>query len=537
MTAQDYLKRWEALTSSDHYTNNQTLSQDVASLFLPRRGDILEHKSTGKEAGWYEHIYEPAPINAAQILATGQYDLLFSGMWFETNDPVVGEEDHKRYQAYSEVGNRMRNAINASNFNLEVQEFLSDRSAIHTALLLIEDYEGEIVFTHIPSGRYALAENHRKYVDTVFREFKLTARQAEQKFNKEGDVLPKTVTRSLSNPADENKLFTFIHGICPNYDKKAKRGRASDKAWKSVYICKEDSKNIVRESGYDEQPFVCSRYNRWGDSPYGTGPAHIELSRARALQVMKRDILALGSRVSSPGVILPPDMEEWNPYGPNVVTYEAAQLGLPREVRYSENYTIPESIYQNDIRSLEESFLVPLFKLLTSEIERQREKTAYEVGRMLEEQVGRAAPTFQRLNQEVLVPLLTRVFNIMLRNGVFDDLVNDLVVETKEGVGVAEPEINFTSKLAMALKAVESNNFVQWIQENSFILQTQPEKFDVIDTDERLRKSWKNHGLPADEVRDPEEVNEERAQKQQMEAAAMAIQGGQGVADIANKLK
>ncbi len=46
-TAKDDLKLYKALTGHEHYTNNRTLSQDVASLFAPRRSDIAEEKSEG----------------------------------------------------------------------------------------------------------------------------------------------------------------------------------------------------------------------------------------------------------------------------------------------------------------------------------------------------------------------------------------------------------------------------------------------------------------------------------------------------------
>lgn len=538
-SAQDDIKLYEALTKSTYYVNDRTLSQDVASLFAPRRADISEQKSEGTEAGWYDKIYEPHPINAANTLSTGQYDLLFTGKWFETDAPVEAPT-HEQKKAYFEAGKRMRREIDASNFKLEVQEFLFDRSTTHTSALLIEQRKGRAMFTHIPRGRYAIAEDPDKYVDTLVRWFKLTARQAVQKFDEEDDTLPPKVLDAAKNVSTENKEFTFIHVIRPNYQRDPNSDHKKDKPWSSRYVCKDQADMHVRVSGYDEQPFVVSRFNRWGDSPYGTGPAHIELGRARGLQVMRRDLLALGSRVSSPGVVrLGGSNEDWDPYGENIVSEEEAALGLPREVRYAENYTIPESLYESEKRALDETFFVPLFRLLTSEIEQKREKTAYETQKMLEEQVGRASPTFSRLNEEVLNILLNRVFGIMLRLGRFDDILDGLILdEVGEGkVNVREPAINFTSKLAMAMKAVQSNSFMQWLSENQLIIELRPDVLDNFDWDKKARDSWEDHGLPVDQMASEDDVEQYREQQRQLQQAAIALQGAEQMSNVTKNLK
>jgi hypothetical protein len=533
MEAKDYIQRYSDLTSSEHYTNNRTLSQDVASLFLPRRSDISEKKSTGTDAGWYDHIYESAPINAAQILAAGQFDLLFSGKWFEARSPFANST-HEQEQAYSIVGERMEKAIAESNFKLEIQEFLADRSTIHTSAVLAEDGPRGLHFTHLPYGCYAIDEDYMKYVDTLFREFKLTARQAAQKFNEPDDVLGEKITKALADPAQASKKFTFIHCIEPRLNRRNSPSK-KDKPWKSVYICKEDEL-VVREGGYDEQPFVCSRFNRWGDSPYGTGPAHVELATARALQKMKQTWLALGDRITSPGIFVGPDQEDDpNPFGITVVSEQSAAMGLPREWKAQGDYNISLDAIDREIRKLEESFFVPLFKLLTSDSERQREKTAYETAKMLEEQVGRASPTFSRLNEEVIEPLLTRVFAIEMRRGTFNDVIEELIAVDADGTpsGIESPKIEFTSKLAQAMKAIEGNAFVQFLNEMGMVFEMFPEAKDNFNIDKWARRSWKNKGLPMDALMSEDEVGEARQQRAQMMQAQAALEAGTQASQIA----
>lgn len=524
---QTYVKRAEALFSSTHYENNARISQDVASLFLPRRSDIQTKKMEGTDEGWYDHLYETAPIEIARTLAQGQYDLLFTGNWFETQRPGFDPDaSHEQDVAYSEVGRRMRKRLEGSNFKLEIQEFLADRSTVHTSVILEEEDDDEVIFfSEIPPGNYAIAENHKKRVDLLCIRFTMTARQAMMKFSKETDRLPQSI-RDAHAETKMEKTFEFYHFIEPRIGGIAGTDDPKKMPWASVYISKEDN-TIVREWGYHEQPFMVSRFDRWGNSPYGTGPAHIELARARGLQQIKRTWLALGERVSRPGVFVSEDQEFTDTvkyFGPTKISREDAALGLPREWNTSANYDINKDVLREEITAMEETFFIPLFKLLLSDTD--REKTAFEVQKMLEEQVGRAAPTFSRLDQEVIVLLLQRTFNIMLRAGDFDDLLETLAVTNEAGevIGVQEPEIIFTSKLASAMKAVEANNVTQFLNSIGFVVELDQTVLDNADWDKTFRRMWKNSGLPVDELNSDSKVKEKREQRAQAEQAMMAAQ-------------
>ena len=541
MSAENYIKRVEGLFSSTEFVNNQTLSQDVASLFIPRRSEIQSQKGKGTTEGWYDFIYEPAPIETAKILTQGQYDLLFTGKWFETQAPrsADGNVPHERKVAYSKVGERMLEVIQRSNFKLEIQEFLADRSTVHTSLILCEgDEEDTVFFTQLPPGQYAIAENHKKRVDMVARKFKLTARQAKQKFNKETDKLGPKVLEAYGNPAKQDERFEFCQIIEPRL-KGAVDGSQNpkEKPWASVYVCIDD-RSLVRESGYDEQPFMCSRFERWGDSPYGTGPAHMELARARGLQKMKQTWLALGDRHTSPGIFVAPDQEEdVDLYGTTVVSLESAAAGLPREWRYSGDYNLSLDAIEREIRKMEESFHVPLFKLLTSDMEQRREKTAFEVAKMLEEQVGKANPTFSRLDEEVTKPILNRIFGIMARDGEFDDLLENLVLTVDgEGARIELPEIVFTSKLAQASKITQSNGYLQFLNTLSYVIDHKPETLDNTNWDLVWRRLWKDTGLPIEDLFSEDDVKQTREVQAQMAQASIALQQGNEASQIAKNV-
>ena len=516
-------QRIKRMFTSSEWMNNASISQDVASLFIPRRANILDTKMTGTEVGWYDHIIEPAPMEIARTLAQGQYDLLFTGDWFEAMPPMEEPTDSQE-KAYSEVGKRMRDTIDGSNFKLEVQEFLSDRSTVHTAVVMCdEDKEDTIFFMNQVPGKYAIAEDYKKRVDTLARKLPLTARQIKQKFNKSTDNIPDKVLKAIED-GKHDRVFEVEHLVEPRDPDDVVKGSDNPKKmpYSSVYMLGGDT---IRSGGYREQPFFASRFDRWGDSPYGTGPAHVELSRARSLQKMRQAHIALGDRLTNPGLFVSPHQEDAiKPFGVTVVSREDNAAGLPREWNTTARYDVTIDVIDREIAQMEEVFFVPLFKLLMNDTD--REKTAFEVQKMLEEKIGRAAPTFSRLDSEVMKPLLSRVFNIMLRAGKFDDILEDLLVidpETGEE-GVGEPMINFTSKLAQAMRAVRSNSVIQFVQSMAGVTEFKPEVMDNTNWNLTYRRMWKDAGNPAEELRDLETVEDDQ---EQMKAAQQAMVAGQ----------
>lgn len=539
--AQSIKNRLKRMFGHQHFINNKAISQDVASLFIPRRSNIEEEKPVGDIAGWYDHILDPTPIEVARTLSQGQFDLLFTGDWFEAREPFVqeqGEQESRQHRvdstakAYSKVGVDMRDVLEGSNFKLEIQEFLADRSTVHTSAILVEAHPEQVVIFHnLDAGTYAIAENHEKRVDTLARKFNLTARQVVQKFDKETDTIPDRVRQAMeANRPDQSFMVQQL--IEPRMEEDVVPGSDNPKemAFASFYVIGTD---LVREGGYHEQPFMVSRFDRWGDSPYGTGPAHIELARARSLQKMRQAMLALGDRITNPGLFISEDQEgEINPFGNTIVSREDAAVQLPREWNTNARYDVTLDVIQREHQLMEETFFVPLFKLLLNDTD--REKTAFEVQKMLEEQVGRAAPTFARLDSEVIVPLLLRVFNIMLRAKRFSAIEDELTIIDEEGEpGIAQPSINFTSKLAQAMKAVRSNTVIQFLNSLGFVFELRPEILMNTDWNKTYRRMWKDAGNPIDELEDARKVEEQQQAQQEAALAQQAAEAGATAAKAA----
>jgi hypothetical protein len=144
----------------------------------------------------------------------------------------------------------------------------------------------------------------------------------------------------------------------------------------------------------------------------------------------------------------------------------------PEEWATSGRYDVGQDRIQFKRQQIEQAFFTDLFQLLTSMTERGREKTAFEVSEMLSEKVGRFHPTFTRLNTEFSKPFLNRIFSICFRKGLFPEPPDDII--TERGT-IETPKVEFTSKIAMLLKARQNGDFMQFLNLVAQMAQIDPE--------------------------------------------------------------
>jgi hypothetical protein len=131
-----------------------------------------------------------------------------------------------------------------------------------------------------------------------------------------------------------------------------------------------------------------------------------------------------------------------------------------------------------------------------------------------------------------------RVFAIMARKGKFDDLAPDMVGKDENGnIGVRTPAIQFTSKLALAMRAVQSNAMVTFQTVTAGFVSLKPDLLDNIQLDGAYRRLWTDLGLPKEDLMSMDDVDAMRSQREQMQQMAMAAQAAPGIAAMAKAAK
>lgn len=299
----------------------------------------------------------------------------------------------------------------------------------------------------VPMGELYFKENHQGAVDTVIRWFRLTARQAKQKWP---DTFPAMLQTALEQGSEMK--FDFLHRVYPNKEYEKGRLDINGKRFRSVYVCMQ-SKTLLQEGGYRSFPYEVNRYDQAPGEVYGRGPAMMVLPALKTLNAEKRTFLKQGHRAADPVLLtfddglLSFDMTPGaqNPGGMNSDGKPLVGILPTGQIQVSEEMMTEEKNLIND------AFLVSLFQIMMD----PRVMTATQVIELANEKGILLAPTVGRLRPDQLV---MRELDVLNSIGKLPPMPPRLR-EAKAALGVI-----FTSPLAKAMKAQEAAGFFRTIE-------------------------------------------------------------------------
>jgi hypothetical protein len=512
------------------------LAQDIANYVMPRKSQITSTKTEGVE-GFTSDLYNQEAIRCNGILASGQMHWLMEGRWFEFK-PIRDDADDEAKTWYQKCTERMYQLFDASNLYTEAHEMFLDRGACPSAALYVEEGKKSLFnFKAHRWGTYSIEEDSEGLVDTVFCEYKMTARQMVQKFGLDnvGKLIREAYEADGGKQQDQE--FDYIHAIYPREERDMGKLDGSNKPIASVYIAVKD-KHLIQEGGYDEMPTFVTRFLKWGDSAYGYCPAIDALPTIRQLNFIEQQMDALAELKAFPRFLYPADMEGdidmrangGTPFDPNRAD------SIPRTWGTEGEYNIGLERVEKKEELIRKAYLVDLFQML-QQIDGGK-MTAYEVAQRVAEKIPNFSPTFKRLVPELLRPMLLRCFAIAFRAGEFEEPPQSVMVPNDDGTAsLAVPKVALTSKLALTIKGDENNAFLNLMQIWGSIAEMRPDVLDNIDFDKAFRGSAENFGIPADwktSVEDRDAQREARAKQQQMaQAAELAQAGAKAAKDLA----
>ena len=155
---------------------------------LPRKnsftGTGLTHSMRGQTGD--ERIFDSTPMHALELLASSLGGLLTnpSMPWFDitVQDQELGDDKDVR-TFLQQTRERMVRLFNAEDtgFQTHVHELYLDIPLLGTAVMYVEsDPETGVRFSTRPLGEVFVAESARGMIDTVYRRYEISARQAIQ---------------------------------------------------------------------------------------------------------------------------------------------------------------------------------------------------------------------------------------------------------------------------------------------------------------------------------------------------------------------
>lgn len=519
----------------------ETLWQEIAKYVMPRRMPGLNGTSETPSTSNESLLFDTTAVNANLTLANGQLAWMspLEASWFAFEPDDDGDDDGKRW--LSKATDTARNALAVSNFYTGVHEFYLDRGAFGTACLYVEPGRRSLINAQVwPVGSFVIDEDENGIVDTVIREFKLTPRQAVQKFGKDR-VSGKVLKLAEEGGAKALEKISYLHAIYPREDAERDKAKidAPNMPIASVYM-EADGEHICHVGGYEEMPVMVSRYLEWGSGIgglYGWSPAFSALPEARQVNFLQKMLDALAEKQAFPPVLAPEELEGEIDPNAHGVTYFSRDLsqsgGMPKEWMTQGRYDIGLQRVQERQKAINTAFHVDLFQMFA---QLTKQMTAREVAERSQEKLIQFSPTFSRLTAELFNPLLERVFGILLRAGKLGEVPESMVKVVGPGLGfVPVPKVQYSSRIALALRSLPSLGYQRTLERLTTVSQLSPSVLDNYNLDKAERDVALADGVPPDFLRSEAERDELRQQRAQAQAEQAQQEQQAAAADALSK--
>lgn len=502
--------------------------RELADYMMPRKGAAMLGGAAHRrgDAG-DEHIFDSTPLHALEILASALGGLLTNPAlpWFEmrVKDRDKGDSDEVR-RFLQEARERMVSVLNAedSGFQAHVHELYLDIALLGTAVMYVEaDPECVVRFSTRPLGEAYVAESAHSVVDTVFRKYRITLRQAWQEW---GEACSDQIRDRVEEHPEEK--VEILHAVFPRTDRDPFGIGVSNFPWACVYL-ETSSRHLLEESGYMEMPYMVPRWSKAAGDTYGRGPGLTALSDVRVLNAMARTALMAAEKMSDPPLMVPDD-GFLGPVrsGPGGLSY----------YRAGSSDRIEALPVRSDLRAAEQMMAERRDSIRRIFLNEQLQPSegpgisATEAVIRQSEKMRVLGPVLGRLQTEFLSPLIKRVFNIMHRAGALPRF--------PEGLSHADVEVRYTSPVTRAQRQYEAQGLSQ-VMEYLAPLVGSGDAFGIMDnfdTDRVARHAADLFGVPADYLKQEEAVQETREVKGQAGSQAQTAQTIDQVARVAKTL-
>lgn len=524
------LERWEALKSER--TSWMTHWQEISEVLTPRTGRFLV-SDNNKGDKRHRAILDNTGTRALRTLAGG----MMAGMtsparpWFRltTLNPEL-DESYEVKDWLGRVTSLMQMVFAKSNIYQSLTMAYEELGAYGTAaVILYDDPDNVIHCMPLTIGEYAIATDGRGRVNTLYREFRMTVAQLVQEF---GYASCSGATQQMFDKRQYDEWVTVVNAIEPRDMRDPEKIDNKNMPYRSVYFedCSEDKK-ILRESGFRTFPCLCGRWGVSGGDIYGTSPGMEALGDLHQLQQEQLRKSQAIDYQSNPPVLVPADLKDDESAivpGGTVFVDSVSQAQMVRSA-----YDVPlrlDFLLQDiqDVRArINEAFYKDIFMMLTEQ--GGDRMTATEVAERHEEKMLMLGPVLDRLNSEMLDPLITLVFERLQANGMLPPLPEEL-----QGV---ELNVDFISILAQSQKAVTTNAIDRFVNSLNAVAGMKQDVLDKFNADRWADIYADSLGIDAQLIVPDKEVaklREARAQAQAQQAQLeQAQQAASTMKDVA----
>jgi hypothetical protein len=371
-------------------------------------------------------------------------------------------------------------------------------------------------------GSYCLALDGLNKVDTFYREYSMTAGQVVKRFGIE-NVSPHT--RQLFEKGGSESTVNLLHVVEPNDNRDQTLASVKhNKVIRSLHIeidCGHYD-GFLEETGFDEMPILTPRWEVQEEDPYAVAcPAMDCLGDIKALQLEERRKGQALDKVVNPPLQAPSSMSNLIDGG----GFQAGEITFVNDLSSGGIRSVYDmrpdlNALSQDILTCEDrirkSFYNDLFMMLTNSDRRQI--TAREIEERHEEKLLMLSPVLERLQNELLNPLIDRTFAIMARN--------EMIPEAPQELQGEKLKVEYISVLAQAQRMTAIGGIERLAGYVTQIAQIDPNAVKKMDFEQSVDIYAEALGVSPKLVRSDDEVDEmveqEMRQQQMAQMGAMA---------------
>jgi hypothetical protein len=446
LPVEDIIKRAEvAQRKKDLF---EDLYRDCYEFALPQRQlyGYYEGNSVGNKK--MARVFDSTAINSTQRFSNRLQSGIFPPQrkWcrLEPGQDIPADRRTQAQAVLDVYNEKMFAVIKQSNFDIAIGEFLLDLS-VGTACMLVlpGDDVAPINFIPVPMFLVAYEEGANGQVDKVYRKMRMKGESITQQW-KDAELPPQVKQRIDMKPTDDVDLLEATV-----YD--AEMGD-----W-CYHVIDQITKEELVYRRMNSSPWVISRYMKVAGEIYGRGPLVTALPDIKTLNktlelVLKNASLAVAGVYTAaddgvlnpqtvriiPGTIIPV-ARNGGPQGESLKP-------LPRAGDFNVSQIVINDLRQNIKRVLLDESLPP---------DNMSARSATEVVERMKELAQNLGSAFGRLINETMIPLVSRILQVMDERGIIDLPLR---------VNGLEVRVSPVAPLAMAQNMEEINSIVQFLQ-------------------------------------------------------------------------
>lgn len=519
-------------------TNRSTLDshlQEVAERVIPRKSYVTTKRQEGsKTITFNTELFDATAVFANQDMAAGLISHLMppNSRWFalKARDEELNKSPAVK-ESLAKITTLLHEELAISNFYNIMYQVMIDLGWAGT--VCVEPQKGKkttLAFRTYHISEFVIALNSDGMVDTVYYKFKYTARQAAQEWGKEN--LGKSIMDALTSDKKEDvdKEFEFVQELRPRAEHDRFPAVGKNRAIASTIVGVKD-KNIVEEDGFYEMPKLTPRWYVNSNETNGRSQAMFGLPWIKLINKIVKNWMQAVELGLRPPTLSPDDGfigpirsvpgAQWH--------YRASYAANPNAIRQMPvqgNTKDAKDMIEWAENNIKKAFFNDLFVMLAQLTGTQ---TAYEISERIQEKHSRIVAPVGRINTELNNGLIARCIGIVGRAGKLRGILAPELID--QGY-----EIQYVSKLALALRIIETRSIEATMNVINPFAEIQPQIFDNFNFDEIARGTADRMGMPPDMLRSPDEVDEKRDERAEEEALLRAAELAAGVADAAPKL-